>query len=266
MSQAPLVSIIVPTMNSARTIERCLDSILTQTYSAIEIIVIDNNSIDGTVQKCLQKQARVYIKRMERSQSKNLGAKYAQGKYLLFFDSDMVAPPSLLEACARKVEDFALDACIIPHLKSGSDFWSRCSMVGDLLRKDDTENIAPRFVEKAVFLKIGGYDESLVFGEDKDLQIRLLKSKAKMAIMPLSVYEIGELSLSEMTRKSYYYGKSLPYYWRKNKDYAGWQLMPIRRLYLKNLNQVNNPALLIGFVLIKLIDYGSLFIGAIIGK
>ena len=44
----PLVSVIIPTYNSSRTLEKCLESIKNQTYKNIEIIVVDNNSTDNT--------------------------------------------------------------------------------------------------------------------------------------------------------------------------------------------------------------------------
>ncbi len=44
----PLVSVIIPTYNSSRTLEKCLESIKNQTYKNVEIIVVDNNSTDNT--------------------------------------------------------------------------------------------------------------------------------------------------------------------------------------------------------------------------
>jgi len=49
MKNFPKISVIVPTYNSSRTIEKCLKSIKNQTYQNIEIIVIDNNSSDNTL-------------------------------------------------------------------------------------------------------------------------------------------------------------------------------------------------------------------------
>jgi cellulose synthase/poly-beta-1,6-N-acetylglucosamine synthase-like glycosyltransferase len=49
-SMSPLVSIIIPTRNSARTLEKCLESIKHQTYSNIEVIVVDNFSDDETIE------------------------------------------------------------------------------------------------------------------------------------------------------------------------------------------------------------------------
>ena len=49
MNRKPLVSVTVVTYNSGRFIRRCLESVLDQTYSFMEVIVVDNSSTDGTV-------------------------------------------------------------------------------------------------------------------------------------------------------------------------------------------------------------------------
>ncbi len=66
MDSTPLVSVIIPTRNSTRTIEICLQSIKKQSYPKNEIIVVDNYSWDKT-KKIAQKYAKVYNKSPERS-------------------------------------------------------------------------------------------------------------------------------------------------------------------------------------------------------
>jgi probable beta-1,3-galactosyltransferase len=56
----PLVSVIIPTYNSSRTLEKCLKSIKNQTYKNIEIIVVDNNSIDNTKEIAKKYTGKVY--------------------------------------------------------------------------------------------------------------------------------------------------------------------------------------------------------------
>ena len=73
----PLVSVIITTRNSQRTLQACLLSVKKQTYRKIEIIVVDNHSKDNT-QKIAEKYAHsVYIKGPERSTQRNWGAKKA---------------------------------------------------------------------------------------------------------------------------------------------------------------------------------------------
>ena len=84
-------SIIIPTYNSEKYIENCLEKILKQTYKNIEIIVVDDCSTDDTV-KVLEKYENIKIyKTKENSRqgaARNIGLEHVKGDYILFIDSD----------------------------------------------------------------------------------------------------------------------------------------------------------------------------------
>lgn len=90
----PLVSIIIPVYNREQTLERCLSSVIRQTYRNIEIIVVDDGSTDHThviLEKYEKKDSRIRVYRKENSgvsESRNLGIHMAEGDYLQFVDSD----------------------------------------------------------------------------------------------------------------------------------------------------------------------------------
>ena len=67
MKDRPLVSIIIPTYNSQRTLERCLNSVGKQTYKNIEVIVIDGGSVDKTTEIAQFCRAKVYILKQKKS-------------------------------------------------------------------------------------------------------------------------------------------------------------------------------------------------------
>jgi glycosyltransferase involved in cell wall biosynthesis len=73
----PLVSIIIPTKNSAEFLEQCLISIKNQSYKNIEIIVVDNFSKDSTREIAKRYGATIYLKGPERSAQRNYAAKKA---------------------------------------------------------------------------------------------------------------------------------------------------------------------------------------------
>lgn len=77
----PLVSVIVPTRNSEATVGRCLESIIKQNYSNVEIIVVDNYSDDRTRQIAEKYGAKIYLKGPERGAQVNFGVKKALGRY-----------------------------------------------------------------------------------------------------------------------------------------------------------------------------------------
>lgn len=71
----PLISVVMPTYNSQRTVRQCLQSIQRQTYERVETIVVDHYSMDETTQIARQFNARVLFVTRERSTAKNLGAR-----------------------------------------------------------------------------------------------------------------------------------------------------------------------------------------------
>lgn len=91
----PLVSIIMPAYNSGNTISRAIQSVLDQTYSEFELLVIDDGSTDNTVDIVnfyIKTDSRIVLLRNPRNlgvaASRNHGCRMAQGEYLAFLDSD----------------------------------------------------------------------------------------------------------------------------------------------------------------------------------
>src|SRR6266568_1486302 len=123
----PLVSVIVPTKNSAATLEACLESIKKQTYYPIELIVVDNHSTDATREIAKQFTDMVFVKGPERSAQRNYGSARASGRYLLMIDSDMELDRKVVKACsAEVVGDPAVKGIVIPEESFGLGFWSQC--------------------------------------------------------------------------------------------------------------------------------------------
>lgn len=93
MSKADLVSVIVPVYNVENYIEKCLDSIINQTYENLEIIVVNDGSGDHSYEICKKyendKRVQLYSKENGGlSSARNYGIEKASGKYIMFVDSD----------------------------------------------------------------------------------------------------------------------------------------------------------------------------------
>lgn len=89
----PYFSIIIPTYNRSKTIQKCLDSVLHQTFVDFEVLVIDNQSKDNTIELVQQnKDSRLITlindKNYERCYSRNRGITHSTGNFILFLDSD----------------------------------------------------------------------------------------------------------------------------------------------------------------------------------
>lgn len=107
----PLVSIIVPAYNVEQYIAVCLNSLLEQTYSNIEIIVINDGSTDNTfniLQEFQSKDSRILLYNQENkglSETRNIGIQYASGEYVCFLDSDDWVDKETIEKAVEAIQD-----------------------------------------------------------------------------------------------------------------------------------------------------------------
>lgn len=108
----PLVSITIPTWNSARTLVKTMKSIKSQTYKNIEIIVADGESTDKTREIAKKYGAKLCFGR-ELARARFEALKKSKGKYILALDSDQFITRDLIERCVKKIEDEKLDALIL---------------------------------------------------------------------------------------------------------------------------------------------------------
>src|SRR5699024_9081372 len=98
-----LISIIIPVFNAERSIKQCLSSVLDQTYSRLEIILINDGSSDNSEQIILKyalKDKRIVYKKQYNkgvSSARNHGLDIAKGDYVFFLDSDDYLPLDSLE-------------------------------------------------------------------------------------------------------------------------------------------------------------------------
>lgn len=107
--ELPLVSVIVVNWNGLAYLPECLDSLAAQTYRALDIIVVDNGSTDGSVEY-LRSQAAGRLELIESPTNlgfaggNNLGIRAAKGAYVALLNNDAVAAPSWVEALVGAAE------------------------------------------------------------------------------------------------------------------------------------------------------------------
>jgi len=200
----PLVSVVITTKNEEKNIETCLQSIRSQTFKNIELIVVDNFSEDQTAELAEKYNAKVYFKGNERSAQRNYGAKVARGEYLIYLDADMILSPTVIEECIAKCKCDDVDALYVPERIVGDGFWIK---VRDFERSFYTGTVidAVRFVRRNLFLQVGGFDETLVGPEDWDFDRKIRKiSRTGVTIVPLYHNE-GQFSMKRYLKKKGYY-------------------------------------------------------------
>ncbi|MDE7324011.1 MAG: glycosyltransferase [Lachnospiraceae bacterium] len=121
--QNELVSVIVPSFNAELFIGDCLDSLINQTYSALEIICVDDGSVDSTyhiLQKYQSKDRRIKLLKQNNKfagVARNCGIREAKGKYLLFVDADDFCRLDMVETLVKKAESDQTDILIFDLMR-----------------------------------------------------------------------------------------------------------------------------------------------------
>ena len=111
----PLISIIVPVYNVEMFIHKCLDSIINQTFSDWELLLINDGSKDKSGHICDEyalRDARIRVFHIENggvSNARNIGIDSARGEWIMFVDSDDWLDIRCLEICLKQVTEHDLD-------------------------------------------------------------------------------------------------------------------------------------------------------------
>lgn len=263
----PLVSIIVPTLNSEKTIEACLKSLKKQRHKNIEIIVVDEFSKDKTGQ-IARNYAKVFLKKGERSVARNFGINKSKGDYILIIDSDMELSPDVIKECVEKSSKNA--ALVIPEISAGVGYWTKCRVLDRFCTtapdQQDNNIEAARFFPRSLIKKIGGYDVKMTGVEDWDLQQRLIKKNIRIKkINNYIIHHEGSLSLLKNFKKKMYYGRAFLKYKKRHPE--AFKNAFLRTAYLKNWKRlIKDPIHLAGMILLKLVEGSAIISGMLLFK
>jgi glycosyltransferase involved in cell wall biosynthesis len=265
VDEHPLVSVIVPTFNNQLTIAACLESIRSQSYENLEVIVVDNFSTDLTFAIASRYQEKVTLHGDERSEQANFGVGMATGEYVLRMDADLVLDPSVVEECV-KVALGGFDAVEVHNSPDPEISWiARARRFEYDLLRGDARRISARFVKRELYLAVGGLDPSLIAGEDYDFQNRLDRHGAKVGYIQAQSISISEpTSIVRMARKHFRYGRqSVQFHTAADKTKSG-QLdgnSILQKLYFRKWREyVREPvsaSLFVAYFVIKVAAGGS---------
>ena len=271
----PLVSVVIPTLNSQKLIENCLGSIKAQTYPNIEIIVVDGFSKDNTPDIARRYTEHVHIFGPDQSKERVFGGPYqrnygcakARGEFVYWVDSDMELPPTVIESCVRVSRETNCDAVNVFEESFGIGFWAQCKWLERSCYVGEELISGPRFVRKTTWDKLGGLDAKLGAGDDWDLNERLREGGYKIAsVSELVRHNEGDLRLWPLFRKRYVYGKTVRQYFKKHKDtkrnFAKFTLF--RACFFKNWRLfVKHPILGLGVIFMRTGEYTSAALGIV---
>ena len=260
-----IVSIIIPTRNEEHNLARLIKSIKTQKVP-YEIIVVDQESSDDTIRIAIKNGAKVIptIKTAfysPPSQSRNIGAKYAKGKYLLHLDSDMILQEGLLDDCVKRLENSSVVAVIIPEKDIATNFWAKCKKFERQLYYNTIIESA-RFIRKDIFNKIRGYNERISSGEDFDIQSRLSGLGLVIRANKNIYHNLGSISLVWYLKKKYNYGKTIKNFFTNSPSSIN--MKTYITIYLsQSYKFLRSPFFSFGFIIMRFLELISLCLGRI---
>ncbi len=272
----PLVSIIIPTKNSAKTLEDCLVSIKNQTYQNIEIIVVDNFSSDETP-RVAQKYATLFLQKWpERTTQKNYWLSHSTGEYCAFIDSDMVLEPTVIAECVESISsDEKIGGVCVGEKSVGKWYFV-------LLRDFERSFYAGASVESARFFRtedvrtVGGFEEDIIFFEESLLPQKIenkLGLHCTARTNSFILHQEGDINIVSWLMKKFYYGKSLWIYHKKVKEIwiisrgnAQMSIVSRYMLLLKQKRFYTKPLLAIGVLILKTLEFWAGWIGFISSK
>jgi len=244
-----LVSIIVTIKNEADTIRKLLDSLIIQ-EKPFEIIIVDANSDDGTkeiIQEYQKKytEIKLYIKQGSRGNGRNYGVKKSEANYVAFTDGGCIADKNWLK-------EFRIE------LKKGYDIVAGKTVnIGGFKETQRVEIFIKDYdvtypscnilYKKDIFEKIRGFDETFITAEDIDLNLRAVKSDAKLSYTDKAIiYRTSAKNLFEFLKQSFWYG-----YGRKqlsNKHGKLWEDYSTKNIFKTQFNFKGILRLFFGFI------------------
>jgi glycosyltransferase involved in cell wall biosynthesis len=183
-----MISVIIPTLNEEKNLANIISNLREQKFYNYEIVVSDGYSEDNTEKIAIENRCK-FIKSKKRSPAhqRNNGVKLAKGEYLLFLDADSRIPNDFLETAFIEFKDRKLGIASF-YLRFNSKkliykIYNRLyGLFCYLLQYYKPLSVgAATMVEKSLHLMSGGFDESILVGEDHEYAWRVKKiSKFRM--------------------------------------------------------------------------------------
>lgn len=226
----PLISIIIPVYNAESYIRRCIESVLSQTYKEIQVILINDGSTDNTLsilEEYSRSDSRIQLINKDNSgvsKTRNIGIDISDGEYIGFVDADDYLEPEMYEklynaikktaadvACCGYYQDFdtykyeiSVDDSLLADNKTYYELCGTSNILGQYFRQDIRSGIGDgnwnKLFRKDIISDIR-YDNTL-YCEDVDFQIKVFEKCKKVVCIKEMLYHYVDNSFSA-TKKEF---------------------------------------------------------------
>ena len=232
-----MVSVLIPAYNAEKTINRCLDSILAQTYCGIEVIIVNDGSTDNTLSICLnyaEKDKRIIVYNQTNqgvSAARNTGLRNASGDYILYVDSDDWIEPNMIRRMVDLIEDADIVFCGNDHAETPGqaecidnvkiEYWNQQQQMLEFMKhKRMTGMLWNKLIRRSI---TDGYlfNEKTDYGEDAEFLWKILKKSHEMVVTNEILYHhvLDDTSISHLSFSDKKYS-AIPMWESINKDVA----------------------------------------------
>jgi glycosyltransferase involved in cell wall biosynthesis len=210
-----LVSVIIPSYNTAKTIGLCIESVLGQTYTPIEVIVVDDASTDGTPEIARRYGCTVISqpRNLGPATARNRGIEASGGSILFFLDADVALAPDAIEQTVRIFQENPsyggvwgiygprplVDDGVVEWVQILRGHYRQLQKLGAAT----TPHLAGGAVRRRVIEEIGGFDGSLAanYNEDTEFGLRLAGNFPMVRTPAVVGYHDDDDQISSVLRK-----------------------------------------------------------------
>ncbi|QIV78563.1 glycosyltransferase family 2 protein [Fervidobacterium pennivorans] len=207
MAVLPLVSVILPTLNEEKTIEKTIISFIESDYQNVELIVVDGMSSDRTreIVERLKEKYPNKIRLLENSKKYtpsgiNIGIKNANGKYIMLASGHASYSKNYISACVQALENNECDVAggVMEVLPRSSNV--KAVAISEILKhpfgiggakyrtnnqkKEYVDTVAYGIYKREIFEKVGLFNEELIRNQDIEFNIRLKNAGYKILLIP----------------------------------------------------------------------------------
>lgn len=215
-----MVSVLIPAYNAEKTINRCIDSILYQTYQNIEIIIANDGSTDGTLSilsDYAEKDKRIIICNQANkgvSAARNTCLKNAHGEYILYVDADDWIESNMIQRMLELINDADIVFCESDHAEISEqvedienvkiEYWDQKQQMLEFMKhKRMTGMLWNKLIRRNLTVGVQ-FNEKTGYGEDAEFLWKILKRSRKMVVTNENLYHhvlentsISHVSFSE---------------------------------------------------------------------
>jgi glycosyltransferase involved in cell wall biosynthesis len=207
----PLVSVIIPIYNGEKTIKETIESVLNQSFTDFELIVINDGSIDKTLavlETIDDSRLKVFsFPNAGVSVSRNRGLEQAKGEFISFLDADDLWTPDKLETQLKALQENPQAAVAYSwsdwvdesgeFLRAGGHITANGKVYEQLLVRDFIESGSNPLIRKQALDEVGNFDPSVTPAEDWDMWLRLAARYEFIAVpYPQILYRVYPTSAS----------------------------------------------------------------------